>query len=121
MRDPEIADLRERIDACLRGDGTAPAGKIGRAYLDLAAAGKVRFLRTLAEASAVLAAPRAQALKRFGLAPNGIRLVLDMRADLLREGEPGMVLAGLDRDLREVLKSLFAAGSLELRRDMPAD
>jgi len=121
MRDPEIADLRERIDACLRGDGTAPAGKIGRAYLDLDAAGKVRFLRTLAEASAVLAAPRAQALKRFGLAPNGIRLVIDMRADLLREEEPGMVLAGLDRDLREVLESWFAAGYLELRRVMPDD
>ena len=116
-------DLRERIDACLRdaGDGSATASEVGRGYLDLGDAGRARFLRVLAEASQALESPRARSLKRLDLAPNGVSLVTQMRADLLREGEPDAALAALDRDLLEVLVSWFDAGALELRRITPDD
>ena len=117
-----MTDLREHIDRCLRDeDAAAAAAEIGRAYLGLGAGERGGFLRALAEASAALEGSRAGRLKRLGLAPNGIRLVTEMRADLLREVERDALLAVLDGDLLEVLASWFDSGNLELRRIVPED
>ncbi len=97
------------------------AAKIGREYCGLDAVGRGRFLRALAEASAALEGSRPQALRRLGRARDGVQLVTDMRADLLRGGAHEAAMAALDRDLLEVLESWFDAGSLELRRIMPDD
>ncbi len=114
--------MRKLIDGCLEGeDATGRAGEISRAYRDLDVTGRGHFLRVLAAASGAAPGPRAQSLKRLALAANGIRLVTDMRADLLRGGERDAALAALDRDLLEVLKPWFDPGSLALRRIDPDD
>ena len=107
-------ETRGRVDAYLRGDAAATA--IGRDYQSLDAIGRGQFLRVLAEAFGALEVPPAEALRRMGLTPNGIRLATDLRADLLRQGAGDGALAP---HLLRVLKSWFEASNLELRRITP--
>jgi malonyl-CoA decarboxylase len=124
----------------------ARAAELGRTYLSLSERGRERFLRVLAEefdvnkeavneACARLAAaegeerrvaeqalrhalwtPRKRLLTQFNALPEGVKFLVDMRAELLKlaNGDPSLI--ALEQDLRNLLASWFDIGFLELRR-----
>ena len=138
--------------ACLEGRGgevtaRARATALGRAYLSLEEAGRLRFLKMLAEefdvdrdavdaAAAALTtatdpadrrkaehrlrealeAPRVRLLTQFNALPDGVKFMVDMRAELLRMSRDEPSLRGLEADLKRVLANWFDVGFLELRR-----
>lgn len=70
-----------------------------------------------------LEAPRRQLLTQFNALPNGVKFLVDMRAELLPLARKDPDLKGLEADLKYLLKGWFDVGFLELRRitwDSPA-
>lgn len=70
-----------------------------------------------------LEAPRRRLLTQFTSLPNGIKFLVDMRAELSVMARNNNALQGLESDLKFLLKSWFDVGFLELRRitwDSPA-
>ncbi len=70
-----------------------------------------------------LVPPRARLLKQFASLPNGLKFLIDMRADLLAQAKEDPRLYKLSRDLKEILASWFDVGLLDLREitwDSPA-
>ncbi|MGC2854004.1 malonyl-CoA decarboxylase [Novispirillum sp. DQ9] len=70
-----------------------------------------------------LIAPRVHLLTQFNALPNGVKFLVDMRADLMALAGDDLALQGLAQDLRTLLASWFDVGFLELRRitwDSPA-
>jgi len=154
----DAARVREAMTDCLSARGgevsaRARAAALGRCYLSLDAAGKARFLETLAAfdvdragISARVAAlaleetapefadaarslrealqpPWLRLLRQFNELPDGIKFLVDLRADLLALDEPSPALRRLEHDLQDLLASWFDTGFLELRRitwDAPA-
>lgn len=131
----------------------ARSARLGQAYLAADAEGRVAFLRTLAgfdadptvleaalkdaaEAEDVparakalarlrraLEAPRVRLLTQFISIPEGVKFLVDMRAELMRHTRGDPALAALDDDFRNLLAAWFDVGFLELRRidwDSPA-
>ena len=68
--------------------------------------------------------PRRFALLRaFNGAPNGVKFLVELRADMLRDEEPTPARRALEADCKELLASWFDVGFLEMRRitwDAPA-
>ncbi|MCH8997517.1 MAG: malonyl-CoA decarboxylase [Proteobacteria bacterium] len=67
--------------------------------------------------------PRVKLLTQFNALPEGVKFLVDLRADLLALPDRGPALDGLDADLRELLASWFDTGFLDLARitwDSPA-
>ncbi|NQV98149.1 MAG: malonyl-CoA decarboxylase [Rhodospirillales bacterium] len=62
-----------------------------------------------------LVAPRVKLLTQFNALPEGVKFLVDMRADLLSLLAKAPELKGLDNDLRNLLESWFDVGFLELR------
>ena len=123
----------------------ARAAGLAEAYLARDEAGRVEFLRTLAafdsdaaavtEAAAALAVaediatlaaaksrlrrmlepPRIRLLMQFTSIPNGVKFLVDLRAELLAHAADPL-LAALEADLRGLLANWFDIGFLELRR-----
>ncbi|WP_431281238.1 malonyl-CoA decarboxylase [Humitalea sp. 24SJ18S-53] len=122
----------------------ARAAGLAELYLAQDDAGRTAFLRTLAgfdsdegaiaEAAKALTAatgtaeraaaktrlrralepPRMRLLTQFTSIPNGVKFLVDLRAELLRRnGDP--LLAALESDLRALLANWFDVGFLELR------
>ncbi|MEQ8699526.1 MAG: malonyl-CoA decarboxylase, partial [Bauldia litoralis] len=131
----------------------ARAAALGRDYLDLTAEGRAAFLRLLAEEfgpdtktldaaakgyidagpeardaairamRAALDSPRARLLTQFNALPEGVKFLVDMRAELLRLAREDGVFRPVLDDLTALLRSWFDIGFLELRRitwDAPA-
>jgi malonyl-CoA decarboxylase len=124
----------------------ARAADLGRTYLALNATGRERFLRLLAEEfdvdravvaelcarllkgkdggrrdveqalRAALEPPRVRLLTQFNALPEGVKFLVDMRAELLALAPQDPVLAGLERDLKALLAGWFDIGFLELKR-----
>ncbi len=72
---------------------------------------------------AALLPPRVKLLTQFNVLPEGVKFLVDLRADLLRLGSDDPDLRGLEMDLRDLLESWFDVGFLDLRRitwDSPA-
>jgi malonyl-CoA decarboxylase len=70
-----------------------------------------------------LRAPRVQLLTQFNALPNGIKFLVDMRADLLRQLDGDVWRKALDEDFHRLLSSWFDVGFLRLERitwDSPA-
>lgn len=70
-----------------------------------------------------LEAPRRELLRQFNALPNGVKFLVDMRAELMRLCRTDPDLKGLEGDLKYILKTWFDVGFLELRRitwDSPA-
>ncbi len=147
-QDPEA--LKALMAECLEARGgevsaRMRAAELGKAYLDLDAEGKRRFLEILAadftvdeaalagaiedyqgaeEAEAKLAAEqrlrqasvpaRVKLLTQFNALPEGVKFLVDLRADLLALPERTPLLNALDSDLRELLTSWFDTGFLDL-------
>jgi malonyl-CoA decarboxylase len=122
------------------------AAKLAQAYLTLDTAGRTDFLRVLAgfdsdeEAARIaiervlkasdpveragakaklrraLEPPRLRLLTQFTTIPDGMKFLVDLRAELLRVMDRDPLLAALENDLRGMLASWFDVGFLELRR-----
>ena len=129
------------------------AAALGRCYLSLDAEGRARFLETLAEFDlnrdaifagvaglgesesepafadaarklrGALQPPWLTLLRQFNELPDGIKFLVDLRADILALPAPSPAMRRLELDLKELLASWFDTGFLELRRitwDAPA-
>lgn len=124
----------------------ARAAQLGQYYLGLDADGRKRFLEILAtnfgpdEAAVekaidtyhkaadekrararqalqdVLTPPRQALLTQFNALPEGVKFLVDLRADLLGHTKNAPALADLDHDLERLLVSWFDIGFLELHR-----
>ena len=124
----------------------ARAARLAQDYLGRDAAGRKEFLLTLArfdsDVDAVRAAmarvseaadpaeravakaglrralepPRIRLLSQFTSIPDGVKLVVDLRGELLGHTEGDPLLRALEADLRALVASWFDLGFLELRR-----
>lgn len=65
---------------------------------------------------ALLEAPRIKLLTQFNGLPEGVKFLVDLRADLLPLTKSDAVLKGLDNDLKGLLDRWFDVGFLQLRR-----
>jgi malonyl-CoA decarboxylase len=74
------------------------------------------FLRAQEELRDVLVSPRLRLLGKFNALPQGVKFLIDLRADLLTFAEGDAHLHSLDRELRQLLATWFDIGFLELRR-----
>jgi malonyl-CoA decarboxylase len=64
----------------------------------------------------VLEPPRLRLLTQFTTIPDGVKFLVDLRADLLAAMHADALLQALEADLRTLLASWFDVGFLELRR-----
>ena len=81
------------------------------------------FQRAEARLQDALLSPRRRLLTQFNDLPNGVKFLVDLRAELLPLAAADATLGALDRDLRTLLTSWFDTGFLSLRRitwDAPA-
>ncbi|MDI1283397.1 MAG: malonyl-CoA decarboxylase family protein [Reyranella sp.] len=146
LPDDDIPRLKSRIDACLAGKGgetsrRVRAADLGQAYLSLSAAGRKKFLLTLAhdyglprEAAMAtverwraskeparalrraLEPPAVRLLHEFVGVPQGVKFVVDLRAELLTLGRSDAAARALSEDLRPLLGAWFDVGFLDLVR-----
>ncbi|MFQ5763707.1 MAG: malonyl-CoA decarboxylase [Rhodospirillales bacterium] len=152
LPDEDLKALREQMRDCLETRGgevsaRARAAALGHVYLALDAAGRKRFLRTLAEDFDVsreavdaavdgfrragddearhraeaalrdaLEAPRIRLLTQFNALPDGVKFLVDMRAELLALRPDDPASKGLEQDLKRLLTTWFDVDFLELRR-----
>jgi len=144
LPDDDIPRLRNRIDACLEGKGgvtarRARAAELGEAYLSLSPAGRKKFLLTLAyeygltredamaeverwrgtkapprELARLLEPPAVRLLREFVGVPEGVKFVVDLRAELLVLGKGDAAARTLSDDLRPLLGNWFDVGFLDL-------
>jgi malonyl-CoA decarboxylase len=70
--------------------------------------------QTLAKLQRVVEPPRQELFRRLNIAPGGTRVLVEMRADLLREGQSSR--APIAADLEHLLTSWFNRGFLVLQR-----
>lgn len=95
----------------------AAAGRLHKAASPDARAAAERALRK------ALDAPRRTLLTQFTTLPNGVKFLVDMRAELSSMAKGNQALRGLESDLKFLLKRWFDVGFLELQRitwDSPA-
>jgi len=146
LPDDDLPRLKNRIDACLEGKGgeTARRGRaaeLGQAYLALSAAGRRKFLLMLARdygltrdgaMAAVeqwraakdppralrraLEPPAVRLLREFVGVPQGVKFVVDLRAELLALAKDDAAARALSEDLRPLLGAWFDVGFLDLVR-----
>jgi malonyl-CoA decarboxylase len=123
----------------------ARTAELGRTYLALNATGRERFLKLLAEEFDVdhaavsglakrlatasddergaverelrdaLAPPRVELLTHFNALPEGVKFLVDMRAELMGLAAHDRGLARLESDLKALLAGWFDIGFLELK------
>jgi malonyl-CoA decarboxylase len=60
--------------------------------------------------------PRLKLLTQFNALPDGVKFLVDMRAELMRLGRENGELQALEKDLKRLLAGWFDVGFLELRR-----
>src|SRR6188768_1742081 len=146
LPDDDLPRLKNRIDACLEGKGgetarRARAAELGQAYLSLSPTGRRKFLLTLAHdygltREAVLGEverwrttkeppraliralepPAVHLLREFVGVPQGVKFVVDLRAELLTLGKSDAAARALSEDLRPLLSAWFDVGFLDLVR-----
>jgi malonyl-CoA decarboxylase len=98
-------------------DGIAAAAQ---GYLDAAPEDRGAAIRSI---RAALDSPRMRLLTQFNALPEGVKFLVDMRADLLGLARQDPVFAPVLDELTALLRSWFDIGFLELRRitwDAPA-
>lgn len=69
-----------------------------------------------AKLKGALVSPRIQLLSQFNGLDQGVKFLVDLRAELLRSAEDHPYLRPLDRELRQLLESWFDVGFLNLER-----
>jgi malonyl-CoA decarboxylase len=60
--------------------------------------------------------PRITLLRQFNALPEGVKFLVDRRAELIELGSRDPLLAGLEEDLKRLLANWFDIGFLELKR-----
>jgi malonyl-CoA decarboxylase len=65
---------------------------------------------------AALEPPRIILLRQFNALPEGVKFLVDRRAELLGLGQRDPLLSGLEEDLKRLLANWFDIGFLELKR-----
>ena len=106
---------RERFLRLLAVEFDIDHAEVGRISAQLRSAvddferGKIE--RTLRQA---LEPPRVRLLTQFNALPEGVKFLVDMRAELIRLGREDVELAALEQDLKTLLASWFDIGFLEL-------
>src|SRR5438128_5879443 len=93
---------RDEIDRCCRAL-TDATGSEQRAAAE-------RALR------AALEPPRITLLRQFNALPEGVKFLVDLRAELIDLGQRDPTLMGLEQDLKLLLANWFDIGFLELKR-----
>jgi len=146
LPDDDLPRLRNRIDACLEGKGgetarRSRAAELGQSYLSLSAAGRKKFLLMLAHdyglpreavvaeverwraskeppraLAKVLEAPAVRLMRDFVAVPEGVKFVVDLRAELLALGRNDAAARTLSEDLRPLLGAWFDVAFLDLVR-----
>src|SRR5271163_3703280 len=111
------ANGRERFLRLLAGEFDVDRGEIDRCCAVLAKAGgtaeRVAAERDLRNA---LEPPRITLLRQFNALPEGVKFLVDRRAELLDLGQHDPILHGLEEDLKRLLANWFDIGFLELKR-----
>jgi malonyl-CoA decarboxylase len=115
---------RERFLRLLASEFDTDHAAVDRCCTALAAAGELTE-RIAAERAlrAALLPPRVTLLRQFNALPEGVKFLVDRRAELIAIANGDPVLRGLADDLRDLLANWFDIGFLELRRitwDAPA-
>jgi malonyl-CoA decarboxylase len=144
--------LRNKIDACLQGQGgevsaRARAAELGETYLVLNSEGRRHFLELLAreydvdndaveeaisrrresvdaneyqqytlELRNLLEPPRTKLLRQFNELEEGVKFLVDLRAELIAWAHENPDLRPLDADVFRLLTSWFDVGFLDLQR-----
>jgi len=114
---------RERFLRVLAGDFDVDRGEIDRACTALAAAAPQDRPAVEAAMRAALAPPRVRLLRQFNALPEGVKFLVDRRAELIEMDDDDPAMRGLADDLRALLADWFDIGFLELKRiswDSPA-
>ena len=109
-------DGRALFLAILARDFDLPRDQLAQAARDYAAATELAERQRLeARLREILTAPRVRLLTQFNGIPQGIKFLVDMRADLLAAVDDDKTLAGLESDMRQLLASWFDVGFLDLK------
>jgi malonyl-CoA decarboxylase len=110
-------DGRERFLRLLAGEFDVDRAEIDRYCGELARteepAERAAAERRLRDA---LEPPRIKLLRQFNALPEGVKFLVDRRAELLGLGRRDPLLHGLEDDLRRLLANWFDIGFLELKR-----
>lgn len=108
---------RGRFLEVLARDFDVDSKAVDAAVEDLrAAAGEKARHKAEAALRKALEAPRIKLLTQFNALPDGVKFLVDMRAELLAIKSHHPALAGLEQDLKALLKTWFDVDFLELRR-----
>ena len=111
------AEGRERFLRLLAGEFDVDRAEIDRCCSELARAEgadqRAAAERALRDA---LEPPRITLLRQFNALPEGVKFLVDRRAELLDLGRHDPLLRGLADDLRRLLANWFDIGFLELKR-----
>ncbi|WP_439594716.1 malonyl-CoA decarboxylase [Falsiroseomonas sp.] len=93
------------------------AQAVARAWDAVATAGDAEARATAkARLRRVLEPPRLRLMTQFTTLPDGVKFLVQLRADLLARMQGDAMLQALEADLRSLLASWFDVGFLELRR-----
>jgi malonyl-CoA decarboxylase len=108
---------RERFLRLLAGEFDVDRDEIDRCCKALIEASSADE-RTAAERRlrSALEPPRITLLRQFNALPEGVKFLVDGRAELIDLGQHDRLLAGLEEDLKRLLANWFDIGFLELKR-----
>jgi len=114
------ADGRERFLQLLAGEFDVDRHEIDRCCNALInasnASGVDQRAATERALRAALEPPRITLLRQFNALPEGVKFLVDRRAELIDLKQRDPVLAGLEEDLKRLLANWFDIGFLELKR-----
>jgi malonyl-CoA decarboxylase len=111
------ADGRERFLRLLAGEFDVDRREIDRCCRALiSASGADQRAATERALRAALEPPRITLLRKFNALPEGVKFLVDQRAELIELGQRDPPLAGLEEDLKRLLANWFDIGFLELKR-----
>jgi malonyl-CoA decarboxylase len=108
---------RKRFFELLAREYAVDRGNVRAAIRDYEEAGELGAL-AMAEDNlrASLVSPRLNLLRQMTTLPDGFKFLVDLRGELLQHASGDPALAGLDRDLQDLLASWFDVGLLTLER-----
>ncbi len=108
---------RRRFLTILASEFDTDAARVDAAMSRVSAATDPQQRRSAErELRQALEAPRVRLLTQFNALPEGVKFLVDMRAELLGPARQHAELAALEADLKALLASWFDVGFLELRR-----
>jgi malonyl-CoA decarboxylase len=111
------AEGRERFLRLLAGEFDVDRGEIDRCCAALSRAqGAVERGAAERELRNALEPPRINLLRQFNALPEGVKFLVDRRAELIDLGRRDPLLHGLEEDLKRLLANWFDIGFLELKR-----